>query len=109
MTSKQTTYIPVYEGNSDFTLNYEHINAHIVLPFEKRHKKFLRNYNATLSHLYPFVSHIKFLANNDKLPPSIKDENGKRKPRSYINLSTGQIISEDAKKNGIFNQGNDER
>lgn len=95
----QLNRIPIYQGNSDFSINYEHLTTHLLLPPEKRHLKFVRecptlkNKN-TSSYLYNLLAHIRFLFNQDKLPPSLIGPDGRRKQRKYIDLTTGYILDE---------------
>ena len=96
-----TNLIPVYEGNSDYINNYSHLPTHIVLPFEKRHKAFLRKQTniGKNDFKYPIISHSIFLANPDKFPEHLKKNvNGKKtRVRTYIDLFSGIIYGEDKK------------
>lgn len=101
--SNQEYLIPIYEGDEDFNINFEHLKTHIVLPLEKSHKVFLRNIpkdNGTLNFNTLLLRHTAFLANQDKFPEHLKQEqNGKKvRVRKYINLFSGDIFVEQGKK-----------
>ena len=100
--SNQESLIPMYEGDEDFDINFEHLKTHIVLPLEKSHKVFLRNIpkDGTLNFNTLLLRHTAFLANQDKFPEHLKQEqNGKKtRVRKYINLFSGDIFVEQGKK-----------
>lgn len=94
---------PIYEGDEDFDINFEHLKTHIVLPLEKSHKVFLRNIpkdDGTLNFNTLLLRHTAFLANQNKFPEHLKQEqNGKKvRIRKYINLFSGETFIEQGKK-----------
>lgn len=99
-----TNLIPIYEGNKDYDINFQNLPAHIVLPFEKRHKEFLRKIDLKNLNKDNFKTHIlahtAFLANPDKFPEHLKsnDKKGnKKRVRKYIDLYNGKIFVENGK------------
>lgn len=96
--SDQLTKIPIYEGENDFRINYEQLPTHIVLPLEKRHKEFLRNRKniSPENFKYTIITHMQFLANQDKFPIHLKGKDGKRK-RKFIDVFTGETYIENGK------------
>lgn len=102
LNAKSQILIPIYEGNEDYNINFEHLNTHIVLPFEKSHRDFLRTSKPNPQHFNDLIlSHTKFLANQDKFPEHLKvtDSKGKKvRKRKYIDLSSGRIFVEDGKQ-----------
>ena len=102
MSSLQSSIIPIYEGNDDFCLNFEHLKTHLVLPLEKSHKVFLRNAlkKKSLNFNNLILNHTIFLANQDKFPEHLKQEKNKKKVRvrKYVDLFTGEIFIEQGNK-----------
>lgn len=102
LNAKSETLIPLYEGNEDYDINFEQLKTHIVLPFEKSHKDFLRNTVPSTSNFnYFLLSHTKFLANQDKFPEHLKvtDSKGKKvRKRKFIDLFNGRVFVEEGKK-----------
>lgn len=102
LNAKSQTLIPIYEGNKDYDINFEHLNTHIVLPLEKSHRDFLRNTKPNPEHFNDLIlSHTKFLANQDKFPEHLKvtDSKGRKvRKRKYVDLSSGRIFVEEGKQ-----------
>jgi len=102
LNAKSQTIIPIYEGNEDYNINFEHLNTHIVLPFEKSHRDFLRTSKPNPQHFNDLIlSHTKFLANQDKFPEHLKVTDSKgnkvRRKRKYIDLFSGKVFVEEGK------------
>lgn len=102
LNAKSETLIPLYEGNEDYDINFEQLKTHIVLPFEKNHRDFLRNTTPNPEHFNHFLlSHTKFLANQDKFPEHLKvtDSKGRKiRKRKYVDLFSGRVFVEEGKK-----------
>lgn len=103
LNAKSQTIIPIYEGNEDYDINFEQLKTHIVLPFEKSHRDFLRTSKQNSQNFNDLIlSHAKFLANQDKFPEHLKVTDSKgnkvRRKRKYIDLFSGKVFVEEGKE-----------
>ena len=89
---KMRPVIQTYEGAEDFSYrDGRNIPTFLLLPLSKKQKKFLNEKAKDKNAPYfRYISHLRFLANNDKFPSHLKDTDGKRRERTYINIETGE-------------------
>lgn len=84
--------IPLYKGANDMTIYGHYISSAVFAPSSKKQNSFVTEQLANPSKLTPdianFLKHLRFLKDNSKLPPSIKNELPD-KPNA-INLETGK-------------------
>ena len=91
--------IPIYEGAEDFKYkDGRNIPTFLLLPLSRNQKNFLNKTDNTQDTPYDnYRSHLRFLANNDKFPPHLKNSYGKRE-RKYLNLETGEEATTNKEK-----------
>jgi len=84
--------IPLYKGASDMKIYGQYISSAILAPSSKKQNSFITEQLANPTKLSPsivnFLKHLKFLKDNSKLPPSIKNESPNTP--NTINLVTGE-------------------
>lgn len=84
--------IPLYKGANDMKIYGQYISSAILAPSSKKQNSFISEQLANPTKLSPdivnFLKHLKFLKDNSKLPPSIKNESPNTP--NTINLVTGE-------------------
>lgn len=101
------TKIPIYEGDSDYTVLGQRLGTQILMPLFMKQKKALKMYEETVQdYNRPLIEHTKFLKDSGKYPDHLKvdkvEKKGKntriirvRPPRKFIDLETGEQFIEE--------------
>ena len=89
------TKLPVYEGNDDMEVGrHGFITTQVCIPLTKEQRKELKKVEVKKSDSrYRFLEHIKWMMLPNRYPDFLCDEQGKKKAKRYVNISSGRIDS----------------